>query len=318
MQEAQFKIVFAGELMPNVQPEAVKANLALLFKTDLSKVERLFSGQVAVIKSKLSSDEADKYLGALRRAGAMAHKEPEQTIPALRLVQTDEELAAAQADNPPSALMTCPKCGHAQSLATGCSACGIIIEKYLARQAQLHETAASQVASTPKSPYAPPSANVSEAMPLHGELKPFSVTGRIGRLRYLAWSLVIMFVATGLFGVAAIIMAISSTMGLICMGLIGVGMLVVSVQIGVQRLHDFGWSGWLILLNLVPLLGSLFPFVMLLMPGNREANRYGSPPPPNSRSVKILAALWLLLIVAGLVAALTIPALVDIRHGAGF
>jgi len=65
-------------------------------------------------------------------------------------------------------------------------------------------------------------------------------------------------------------------------------------------------------------LGSLFPFVMLLMPGNRQVNRYGSPPPPNSRSVKILAALWLVLIICGLVAALTIPALVEMRHGAGF
>lgn len=318
MQEAQFKIVFTGELMPNMPLEAVKANLAALFKTDPSKVDRLFSGQAAVIKSKLNSQEADKYLSALHRAGAKAHKELDRPVPALSLVQTDEELAAAQADNPPAAVMTCPKCGHAQSQASECSACGIVIEKYLARQAQLRESAATQVASTTISPYTPPSANVSEAMPLHGELKPLSVTGRIGRLRYLAWSLVIMFVATGLFGVAAIIMAISSTMGLICMGLIGVGMLVVSVQIGVQRLHDFGWSGWLILLNLVPVLGSLFPFVMLLMPGNREANRYGSPPPPNSRPVKILAALWLLLIISGLVAALTVPALVAMRQGAGF
>jgi uncharacterized membrane protein YhaH (DUF805 family) len=316
MQEAQFKIVFTGEPLPNMPLDAVKANLAVLFKTDPSKVERLFTGQAAVIKSKLSSQEADKYVGALHRAGARAFKEPELSIPDLSLVQTDEELAAAQADNPPAALMTCPKCGHAQSQTSECSACGIIIEKYLARQAQLRDNAAPQSATM--SPYAPPSANVSEAMPPHGELKPFSVTGRIGRLRYLAWSLVIMFAATCLFGVAAIIMAISSTAGLICMGLIGIGMLVVSVQIGVQRLHDFGWSGWLILLNLVPVLGSLFPFVMLLMPGNREVNRYGSPPPPNSRSVKILAALWLLLIISGLIAALTIPALVEMRQGAGF
>ena len=318
MQQAQFKIVFTGELMPGMPLEAVKANLAVLFKTDPSKVERLFSDQAAVIKSKLSSQEADKYIGALHRAGARAYKEPEHTTPTLSLVQTDEELAAAQGDKPPAALMTCPKCGHAQSQANECSTCGIIIEKYLARQARLHESAAPQGASATVSPYAPPSANVSEAMPRHGDLKPFSVTGRIGRLRYLAWSLVIMVAATGLFGVAAIMMAISSTMGLICMGLIGIGMLVVSVQIGVQRLHDFGWSGWLILLNLVPVLGSLFPFVMLLMPGSREVNRYGSPPPPNSRSVKILAALWLLLIISGLVAALTIPALVEMRQGAGF
>ena len=81
--------------MPDMPLEAVKANLAVLFKTDPSKVERLFSGQAAVIKSKLSSQEADKYIGALHRAGARAYKEPEHTSPTLSLVQTDEELAAA-------------------------------------------------------------------------------------------------------------------------------------------------------------------------------------------------------------------------------
>lgn len=69
MQEAQFRIVFNGELMPDMPLEAVKTNLAALFKTDLGKVERLFSGEAAIIKSKLSSNEADKYLGALHRAG---------------------------------------------------------------------------------------------------------------------------------------------------------------------------------------------------------------------------------------------------------
>ncbi|MCQ4262873.1 DUF805 domain-containing protein [Stutzerimonas stutzeri] len=314
MQEAQFKIVFNGELMPEVPLEVAKSNLATLFKTDLSKVERLFSGQVAIIKSNLSNDEADRYLGALHRAGAKASKEPERLTPELSLMETEEELAAQAVQS--SASMTCPKCGHTQSQSSECAACGIIIEKYLARQAQAHDSK-PQGKAIPASPYAPPSADVGETMPLHGELKPFSVTGRIGRLRYLAWSLVIMAATAGLFGVAAVIMAVSSTAGLICMGLIGIGMLVVSVQIGIQRLHDFGWSGWLILLNLVPFLGSLFPFVMLLMPGNREVNRYGSPPPPNSRSVKVLAALWLVLIVSGLVAALTVPALVDLRHGTG-
>lgn len=313
MLEAQFKIVFNGELMPEVPLEVAKSNLATLFKTDLNKVERLFSGQVTTIKSNLSSDQADKYLGALHRAGAKATKEPERLTPALSLMQTEEELAANTAQST-AASMACPKCGHTQTQSSECAACGIIIEKYLARQAQVRD-GISQSKSVAASPYAPPSANVGEAMPLYGELKPFSVTGRIGRLRYLAWSLVIMVAAAGLFGVAAVIMAVSSTAGLLCMGLIGIGMLVVSVQIGIQRLHDFGWSGWLILLNLVPFLGSLFPFVMLLMPGSREVNHYGSPPPPNSRSVKVLAALWLVLIVSGLVAALTVPALVGLGNG---
>ncbi|WP_232752199.1 hypothetical protein, partial [Streptococcus pneumoniae] len=95
--------------------------------------------------------------------------------------------------------------------------------KYLARQAQLREETKPRSASAGPSPYAPPSSLVGEVMPMHGELKPFSVSGRIGRLRYLAWSLVVVLASAGLFGIAGIIMAISSIAGVICMGLIFIG-----------------------------------------------------------------------------------------------
>jgi hypothetical protein len=65
------------------------------------------------------------------------------------------------------------------------------------------------------------------------------------------------------------------------------------VQIAVQRLHDLGWSGWLWFLNLVPLVNSVFPILLLVLPGNAGANQYGAPPPRNSTAVKVLATLWL-------------------------
>jgi len=61
----------------------------------------------------------------------------------------------------------------------------------------------------------------------------------------------------------------------------------------VQRLHDLGWSGWLYFLNLVPLVNSVFPLLLLVLPGNPGANQYGPPPPRNSTAVKVLAAMWL-------------------------
>jgi hypothetical protein len=67
----------------------------------------------------------------------------------------------------------------------------------------------------------------------------------------------------------------------------------VSVQITVQRLHDLGWSGWLWFLHLVPFVGSIFPILLMVLPGNTGANQYGAPPPRNSTAVKILSALWL-------------------------
>src|SRR5690606_32150232 len=74
-----------------------------------------------------------------------------------------------------------------------------------------------------------------------------------------------------------------------------------SIQISVQRLHDIGWSGWLWLLNLVPFVGSFFPFVIMCVPGTNIANRYGPPPPPNTTAVKVLSSLWVVVIALGFV-----------------
>ena len=317
MSEPRYSIMFAGEVLPDFTLDTVKANLASLFKSDLDKIEALFSGQPVPLKRNLESAEADKYLAALQRAGAKVSKQSEGLQ--LSLVATDDhpdENAEPDAASS-NTRMTCPKCAHEQAKAIECEACGIVIEKYLARQAQLQEEAASiqsSITSTSPaaepavtasaSPYAPPQANVAEQLPEFGELKPFGVTGRIGRLRYLAWSLVLILVMAPALGIAALGMGISDTVGIILIAGVTLAMVVVSVQIGVQRLHDIGWSGWLYLLNLVPIVGSVFPLLMLLIPGTAGANRYGPPQPPNSTAVKVLASLWLVILLLVVIAAI--------------
>ena len=71
MSQARFKIVFSGELMPAAQLDEVKANLARLFKSDSAKIDSLFSGNPVALKRDLAEDEAEKYLAALQRAGAL-------------------------------------------------------------------------------------------------------------------------------------------------------------------------------------------------------------------------------------------------------
>lgn len=152
------------------------------------------------------------------------------------------------------------------------------------------------------SPYAPPRSAVTQTWPEVGELNVFTVQGRIGRLRYLAWSMVLMFVALIMFAVCMTLMSMSLITGGLFGAVATVVFLVVSIQIGAQRLHDAGWSAWLLLLNLVPFVGSVFPFLMMAVPGNTGPNQYGAPQPPNSKGVKILAALWvpaMIIIVVG-------------------
>ncbi|KAE9648026.1 DUF805 domain-containing protein [Pseudomonas sp. PB106] len=162
----------------------------------------------------------------------------------------------------------------------------------------------------PDSPYAPPRANVGEHLPAFATLKPFSVEGRIGRLRFLAWTMVLSLVTLPIVGVFALIalglVSGDSTTGLIIGGIFAfflfIGFFIVTILFSVQRLHDIGWSGWLWLLNLVPFVGSFFPLVIMVVPGNTGVNRYGPPPPPNSTAVKVLCSLWIVffaLIFAG-------------------
>lgn len=168
--------------------------------------------------------------------------------------------------------------------------------------AEAHETDSTSDFSRPAaSPYAPPRAAVGDHTEEYSTLKVFTIHGRIGRLRYLAWTLVLtlaLLVAGGIISTVSFAVATASpTAGTILGVLLGLALFValvwVSVQIGVQRLHDLGWSGWLYFLNLVPLVNSVFPILLLVLPGNAGANQYGAPPPRNSTAVKVLATLWL-------------------------
>jgi len=305
MTQARFKIVFNGELMPDVSLETAKENLARLFKSDQTRINSLFSGGNVDIKRDLSENEADQYLKALQSAGAKVRKEQDLAA-SLSLVETDDhrtESSEAESNVP----MTCPKCGHQQSKAIECSACGIVIEKFIARQAMLAENP-PEVVSAAATPYATPKAAVAETLPEFGELKAFTTDGRIGRLRYLAWSMVLMLACLPLFGIAGGFFAASEILGGLLMVVVGIAVAVVGIMFGVQRLHDIGWSGWLLLVTLVPIVGGVFSLLMFIIPGSTAANRFGPPPPPNSRAVKILALLWVAIIVLGIVAAIAIPA----------
>ncbi|MBC3377060.1 DUF805 domain-containing protein [Pseudomonas sp. SWRI92] len=262
MSEKRFNIVFDGALLPGVDTTTAKLNLAELFKSDVSAIERLFSGRKVSLKNNLSQGEAQQYLEALHKSGIDARIEAE---PSLQLSLDEVQESTHQ-----------PGARHSDSIVD------------------------------PVSPYAPPRAPVGETLAEYSTLKPFSFDGRIGRLRYLAWTMVLMLAVLPLVGLGfwfatTWILASDSVTGLVVGGLLGAVVLIafafVSIQFNVQRLHDLGWSGWLWLINLVPFVGSIFPFILIIAPGNTGANQYGPPPPRNTTAVKLLASLWLVMIV---------------------
>jgi uncharacterized membrane protein YhaH (DUF805 family) len=162
--------------------------------------------------------------------------------------------------------------------------------------------------NTTANPYAAPRAHVDDVFAQTGTqpIRFWPPSGRIGRLRLLAYSIassLLLMVALAIFGG---ISAAMSSQALFWTGIaLGYGASIFfTVLLTIQRCHDCDWSGWLSVLMIVPLLNLMFFFI----PGSKGANRYGAPPPPNTRAVKILASLMLVFFVVGILAAIALPA----------
>lgn len=51
-----------------------------------------------------------------------------------------------------------------------------------------------------------------------------------------------------------------------------------ALAVQVRRFHDLDRSGWYVLLNLIPYVGSLIVLVMMCQPGTMGPNRFGADP----------------------------------------
>lgn len=161
--------------------------------------------------------------------------------------------------------------------------------------------------------YAAPRAAVSdiEGTQEYQEVRMWSASGRIGRLRYLAYT-----TGGGLLAgcVAVVLGGALGGFGMILALLVYIAAIVFSVMIAIQRSHDMDWTGWTVLLTLIPLVGLIWVF----KPGSEGVNAYGAPPPPNTTGVKILGLLLPIVFVVGILAAIAIPAYVEYtRRAAG-
>ena len=169
------------------------------------------------------------------------------------------------------------------------------------------------------SPYQPPLSAITPAPPTQfGELKIFSAQGRLGRVRYIGYSMglaLLINLAMAVLGGATVALGQIESGGealswlggglLIILGLLA---LIVSLLLTIQRLHDFNGSSWWAVLILVPLANLVLYLTLLIMPGTQGPNRFGHPPPPNTTGVILLASILPLIAVVGILAAIAIPA----------
>ncbi len=156
-----------------------------------------------------------------------------------------------------------------------------------------------------QNPYQAPKAAVADAeTEEYQPVKVFSTTGRIGRLRYIAYTVGLTFLIMLVAGfVAALLGPAGVFVTVVAWGLI----LVISVMLTIQRAHDFNTSGWLALLIIIPLVSLIFWFI----PGTVGSNRFGAKTPPNSTGVIIGACILPIIAIVGIMAAIALPAYSD-------
>lgn len=162
-------------------------------------------------------------------------------------------------------------------------------------------------------PYSAPDAELGGGSSEVYDPSIFSFTGRIGRLRYLAYSVGMMFLVTlamiPLAGVSALTGDTEgmSLVGMLVMAVLYIALIVLSVMFAKRRLNDLDRSGWWLLLNLVPIVNLLLSLYLVFFPGTQGSNNWGPAPGPNSLGVQILGWLMPVLMLLGIGAAIVLP-----------
>jgi uncharacterized membrane protein YhaH (DUF805 family) len=158
-------------------------------------------------------------------------------------------------------------------------------------------------------PYAAPRARVADVQRDLTDYQPvkfFSSQGRVGRIRYLAHTMAGYLVfAIAAFGLGFMFGAMGMPKLATAAAVIAiVPYLIFVLMKTIQRSHDMDWSGWTALLAFIPLVGLIWVF----KGGTSDSNSYGEPPPPNRRSVAIVAVAVVGVALIGILAAIAIPA----------
>lgn len=166
-------------------------------------------------------------------------------------------------------------------------------------------------------PYSAPESALNTGQDALYTPKIISFQGRIGRMRYLAYSLgfslLMNLVMTPFVGFSAMMGGMAGspesmgTLSIIVLALITIVSLVIGVMFVKRRLNDLNRSGWWMLLFIVPVVNLLLIIYLLFFPGTDGANNYGPPPIANSFGVLLLAWLFIAIFGLGIISAIALP-----------
>lgn len=162
-------------------------------------------------------------------------------------------------------------------------------------------------------PYSAPDAELDTGQEALYQPKIFSFSGRIGRMRYLAYgvglNILLMAAMIPLGGLSATMggEAGMSMIGMLLIGIFYLATIVISIMFAKRRLNDLNRSGWWFLLFIVPIVNLLMAIYLVFFPGSDSANNFG--PAPTSNSVGVLILGWMMpaVFIAGITAAILVP-----------
>ncbi len=304
--EKTVRLVFRGELLPGRSLDEVKAGLPALMKVPPAQVEKLFAGGSVVIRRGLPVSKLESYQALLQKAGIHVEVEDEISMPGLDIEPmiapepVEPVLAVAEPAVPSSEEMACPQCGARQPRRTLCRACGVDMSRYAAAQSAFRDEAMRPV------PFAQGGYAAQAAWVADEELPPvfgFSFDGRLNRMRYLIYSLAgyVLLMLAGLIVMGSVFHSVSDgsfpLLSILLFGAAVLALMYLGLRFSVQRLHDMGLTGWLVLLSFAPFVGGFVWIWLSVWPGSKEANQYGPPNPPNSLTHKVIV-LGLVLLLA--------------------
>jgi uncharacterized membrane protein YhaH (DUF805 family) len=110
--------------------------------------------------------------------------------------------------------------------------------------------------------------------------------GRSRRKGYWDFLLFNIIVAIVLAWIDALLGTFSSSGIGVLSGIYGLAILIPSLAVTVRRLHDIDRSGWWILINLFPLIGSIVLLVFAVSEGTPGNNQYG--PNPKEATARVV------------------------------
>jgi uncharacterized membrane protein YhaH (DUF805 family) len=310
-----FNIALSGDTLPGADPRRVIGELAALFKLDELQAATLLLGKETIIKRQLPRDKLHRYLQAINATGAAVRVYPTQGaegmdgLQAVRILETVAGVLA-QLDR--------EKQGAEDAvveLATGSTS--ILSDAPLTSFELPHSLAGSPVASAARDydQATTPLPRLGETVRWARKVPPLfalDLHGRIGRTRYLAYSLVIAlpFVLTAVCNrqIAGMVQHNSLLAWLVSSVLVAGS--AIWLRLAALRSHDVGLSSaWLLPLPALALASMAMPRLwgpsavlllacqlgLCLWPGNRSANRYGGARRREGMQIKLAALLSILL-----------------------